>query len=116
VGVGRTASIPARQPWADAGDRAARCRQCDLLHRPIRLSVADAAKDFPPYSTVQRHFYDRCSRGVWQAINHVLLMEVGEAAGREASPTAGVIDSQSVKTAESSGPRGYDPGKKINGR
>lgn len=73
-------------------------------------------KDFPPFTTVQNYFYAWRDMGVLRAINNTLVMAVREQEGREASPTAGVIDSQSVKTSESGGIRSFDAGKKINGR
>jgi transposase len=71
---------------------------------------------FPPWRTVYRWFARLRDDGVWESINHLLVMLDRERAGREASPAAAVVDSQSTKTTESGGPRGYDAGKKVLGR
>ncbi|WP_434520139.1 IS5 family transposase [Methylosinus sporium] len=77
-------------------------------------------KDLPPKSTVHGYFDLWTYDGTLDRIHHALYVKCREAAGREASPTAAVIDSQSVKSAEKGGlhrsARGYDAGKKVKGK
>ena len=73
-------------------------------------------KDFPPVSTVRYYFYRWRDSGLLAEINRVLVAQARQAAGRDAQPTGGVIDSQSVKTSENTSLSGFDAGKRIKGR
>jgi transposase len=73
-------------------------------------------EDLPLRSTTFGSFSRWRDAGLFGRINHHLVLADRERVGREASPSAAMLDSQSVKTMESGGPRGYDARKKVKGR
>ncbi len=72
-------------------------------------------REYPVWQSVYRYLRQWSKDGTWQRIHDRLWAQVRQRTGRHKHPTAGCLESQSVKTTQMRGVRGYDAGKKVSG-
>jgi transposase len=104
------AAIAERVPQARPGGRPRRASSRELVNAILYVLRGGMAwrllpHDFPPWQTVYYYLRRWQAEGVWERIHHAVLLADREQAGREASPTAAIIDSQSVRTGDQKGAR-----------
>ena len=97
-------------PPAKPGGRPRTVALREILNALFYVSRSGCAwrmlpKDFPPYQTVYDYFRNWRKDGTWTKVHDALRDRVREKAGREVSPSAGIVDSQSAKTTEKGAPR-----------
>ncbi len=97
-------------PEAEPGGRPRKATTRELVNAVLYFMRAGMAwrllpHDLPPWQTIYYYLRRWQREGVWDRVHHTLVMTDRERAGREASPTAAILDSQSVKTADQKGGR-----------
>jgi putative transposase len=111
-------ALPARKARKGRGRPPADLRRiCSALFYFVRSGCAWRLlpRDFGPWKTVYHYFRLWTKQGCWKTIHDLLREAVRKAAGKRSQPTAAVLDSQTVRSADQAGERGYDAAKKTKG-